>query len=96
MLSGRVLDSRSRGGGFGPHRRHCVVSLSKTLYPLYTVDSEIFMRVLFSRIFAYAKLREIKFSQNGEIILSFTDMGKSCHSGDSFMSQICLLTLFPK
>ena len=29
-LSGRVLDSRPTGRGFEPHRRHCVVSLSKT------------------------------------------------------------------
>ena len=29
-LSGRVLDSRPRGSGFKPHRRHCIVSLSKT------------------------------------------------------------------
>ena len=29
-LSGTVLYSRSRGRGFEPHRRHCVVSLSKT------------------------------------------------------------------
>ena len=28
--SGRVLDSRSRGRGLEPHRRQCVVSLSKT------------------------------------------------------------------
>ena len=28
-LCGTVLDSRPRGDGFGPHRRHCVVSLSK-------------------------------------------------------------------
>ena len=28
-LSGRVLDSRPRGRGFEPHRRHCVVVLSK-------------------------------------------------------------------
>ena len=27
-LSGRVLDVRWRGGGFQPHRHHCVVSLS--------------------------------------------------------------------
>ena len=26
--SGRVLDSRPRGRGFEPHRRHCVVSLT--------------------------------------------------------------------
>ena len=31
-LSGRVLDSRPKGGGLEPHRRHCVVSLSKTHY----------------------------------------------------------------
>ena len=28
-LSGRVLDSRPSDRGFEPHRRHCVVSLSK-------------------------------------------------------------------
>ena len=28
--SGRVLDSRQRGHGFKPHRRHCVESLSET------------------------------------------------------------------
>ena len=32
-LSGRVLDSRLRGGGLEPHRHHCVVSLSKNINP---------------------------------------------------------------
>ena len=32
-LSGRVLDSRRRGHGFEPHRRHCIVSLSKNINP---------------------------------------------------------------
>ena len=32
-LSGRVLDSRPRGRGFEPHRRHCVVSLNKNIKP---------------------------------------------------------------
>ena len=32
-LSGRVLDSRLKGRGFEPHRRHCVVSLSKNIIP---------------------------------------------------------------
>ena len=32
-LSGRVLDSRPKGRGFEPHRRHCVVSLSKKINP---------------------------------------------------------------
>ena len=32
-LSGKVLDSRPKGRGFEPHRRHCVVSLSKNINP---------------------------------------------------------------
>ena len=32
-LSGRVLDSRLKGRGFEPHRRHCIVSLSKNINP---------------------------------------------------------------
>ena len=32
-LSGSVLDSRPKGSGFEPHRRHCVVSLSKNIDP---------------------------------------------------------------
>ena len=38
-LSDRVLDSRSRGCGCEPHPRHCIVSLSKTLYPLLSTSS---------------------------------------------------------
>ena len=38
-LSGRVLDSRSRGCRFKPHQQLCVVSLSKTLYPLLSTGS---------------------------------------------------------
>ena len=32
-LSGRVLDSRPRGGGLEPHLGHCLVSLSKNINP---------------------------------------------------------------
>ena len=32
-LSGRVLESRLRGHRFEPHRRHCLVSLSKNTNP---------------------------------------------------------------
>ena len=35
-LSGRVLDSRQRGRGFEPHRRHCLVvlkALARHIYP---------------------------------------------------------------
>ena len=31
--SGRALDSRPKGRGFEPHRRHCVVPLSKNINP---------------------------------------------------------------
>ena len=51
-----------------------------------TVDSEIFVRVL---MFCKNKIL-----RNGEIVLSFTDIGKSCPSRDFFTSQICLFTLF--
>ena len=39
---------------------------------------------------------KIKFSRNGEITLSTTDIGKSNHSREIFRSQVCLLTLFAK
>ena len=38
-LSGRDLDSRPRGRGFEPHRRHCVVSLSKPHLSLLSTGS---------------------------------------------------------
>ena len=33
-LSGKVLDSRPRGRGFEPHRRHCVVALEEDTFIL--------------------------------------------------------------
>ena len=45
--------------------------------------------VLFSQNFAYAKFCGIKSLQNAEIILSFTDIGKSCPSPKFLRSQIC-------
>ena len=33
-LNGRVLDSRPRGRGFEPHRRHCVVVLEQDTFIL--------------------------------------------------------------
>ena len=33
-LSGRVLDSRQKGSGFEPHRRHCVVVLEQDTFIL--------------------------------------------------------------
>ena len=56
---------------------------------LITVNSEIYVRVLFS---PDAKFHETKPSQNREITLPFTDVGKSGH--EFLLSQICLLTIF--
>ena len=50
-------------------------------YQLTTVNLEIFARVLFMRSFV-----KIKSSRKGEITLSFTDKGKSCHSHE-FLSR---------
>ena len=50
----------------------------------HTVNSELFAGILFSRNFAYAKFREIKPWQSGEIIMPFTDIGKSCPSREFF------------
>ena len=33
-LSGRVLDSRPKGRGFEPHRRHCVVVIEQDTFIL--------------------------------------------------------------
>ena len=33
-LSGRVVDSRPRGRGFEPHRRHCFVALEQDTFIL--------------------------------------------------------------
>ena len=38
-LNGRVLDLRPKGRGFEPHRRHWVVSLSKTQLSLLSTGS---------------------------------------------------------
>ena len=54
-----------------------------------TVDSEIFAMVLFSRNFAFAKFRENEILAKWQNHLSFTDIGKSCHSRDFFTSKIC-------
>ena len=63
---------------------------------IFTVNLENFVRVVFSRNFAYAKFPENKILANGKIILPITDIGKSCHSHELLTSQICFLTLFAK
>ena len=48
-LSGRVLDSRPKGRGFEPHRRHCVVSLSKNINPSLVLVQPRKTRLLLGR-----------------------------------------------
>ena len=48
-LSGRALDSRPKGRGFEPHRRHCVVVLEQdtfilALYWFNQEDPSLFKR----------------------------------------------------
>ena len=62
----------------------------------FTVNSDIFARVLFSLTSHMQSFINIKFLRKGEINQSFTDIGNLCPSRDFLTSQICLLTLFKK
>ena len=52
--------------------------------------------VLFSRTSHMRSFVKIESSRNGEITMSFTDVGKSCPSREFLTSQMCLLMLFAK
>ena len=67
------------------------LKLNNDIMRYKTVNSEIFMRTLFSRSFV-----KIKPSRNGKITLSFIDIGKSSLSRKFFKSPICLLMPFAK
>ena len=62
----------------------------------HTVNSEIFARVYFRETSHKRSFVKIKSSRTGEIILSFTDIGKSRSCCEISTSQICVLTLFAK
>ena len=57
------------------------------------VNAEIFVRVYFRETQMRSFLK-IKPARNDEIILSFTDAGKSDPSREMLKSQICILALF--
>ena len=73
---------RLRGYGNRYVSSLCACTLYWVPVLLFYCKTEIFTRVLVSRNIADAKFREIKSSRNVEINLSFTDVGKSCHSRD--------------
>ena len=66
--SGRVLDSRPRGRGFEPHRRHCVVSLSKNINPSLVLVQPRKTRPIITEILLIGRkeLNQIKSSKNAE------------------------------
>ena len=51
--------------------------LTQKTCPLYTLRSSIVNSEIFASVFGFVKMKS---SRNGEIILSFTDEGRSCHS----------------
>ena len=61
-------------------------------------DSEAYYKFgNFCEGFIFAKLRSFlktKSSRNGDITLSFIDIGKSCPSRNFLTAHICVLTLF--
>ena len=61
-----------------------------------TVDSEMFARFYFRETSSMQSFVKIKCSQNGQIILSFSDIGKSCPICSFSISQIRLLILYAK
>ena len=52
---------------------------------MITIDSEISRGFYFRETSHMRSFMKIKSSQIGEIILSFTDIGKSCHSRAFFL-----------
>ena len=62
----------------------------------YTVNSEIFLRVLFCETLHMRSFVKIKSTRNAQITLWFTDICKYCPSRKSLASQMCLLMLFAK
>ena len=62
----------------------------------FTVNHKFSQEFYFRETSYMGSFVKIKPSPNCNITLSFTDVGKSCHSRKFLTSQICLLTLFAK
>ena len=76
-LSGRALDSRPRGRGFEPHRRHCVVSLSKNINPsLVLVQPRKTRPFITERLLMGRKESNQTNKQNNQLRSSFTTQSK--------------------
>ena len=78
-LSGRVLDSRRRGRGFEPHRRHCIVSLSKNINPSLVLVEPRKTRPLAERLLMGRK----ESNQTNKIYIVY--------SGDTSINKLILL-----
>ena len=88
-LSGRVLDSRPRGGGFEPHRCHCVVSLSKNINPSLVLVQPRKTRPFITERLLMGCKKSNQTNKNTGFTVFLTSGGKA-----SKMMYICLL-LFP-
>ena len=75
-----MLDWRSRGCGFKPHRSHCLVSLSKTLNPLHTGYTS-HCEIKSHRIWLFRKPIPIRFSN----LTEFSD-----HLRNTFYKEIII------
>ena len=64
--------------------RNIELSVKSKYVSSYTVNSKIFREGLFSRNSGMPSFVKMKSLQNGEITLSFTDKGKSCHCREFF------------
>ena len=73
-LSGRVLDSRPRGRGFEPHRRHCDLSLSKNINPSLVLVQPRKTRPFITERLLMGRKESNKTKQNKKRTLKFERM----------------------
>ena len=69
-LSGRALDLRPKGRGFEPHRRHCVVSLSKNINPSLVLVQPRKTRLFITErlLMGHKESSQTKQKQNGSFV----------------------------
>ena len=83
-LSGRVLDSRPKGRGIEPHRRHCLVSLNKSInLSLVLVQPRKTRPFITERLLMGRKEsnRTNKTIKSGTLYFTFKDRPDEVHSG---------------
>ena len=69
----------------------CILEIVHSMFSYYCKLENFHEGFIFTNLHVQSFVKS-KPSWNGEITLSFTDMGKSCPSGEFLRLQICLLT----